>query len=82
MTFVGAAIVGLPVARKTPQYETSEVTRLVTDGTKNACSFLYAAAARVAREMGFFKIQTFILQEERGISLRAAGWKFDGETES
>ena len=53
---------------------------LVTDGTKNACSFLYAAAARICKEMGFWKIQTYILEEEPGTSLKAAGWKFEALT--
>ena len=74
----GAAVVGRPQARMTDQYRTVEVLRLVTDGTKNACSFLYGASARVAREMGFDTIQTFILESEPGTSLRATGWKFDG----
>jgi L-amino acid N-acyltransferase YncA len=77
---VGAAIVGRPVARRTPPYEVAEVIRLVTDGTKNAPSALYAAAARAAQAMGFWKIQTFILEDEPGTSLRAAGWEFDGWT--
>ena len=79
---VGAAIVGRPVARKTDQYRIAEVTRLVTNGHKNACSFLYSACARIAREMGFVRIQTFILREESGTSLHAAGWQFDGVTDS
>lgn len=79
---VGAAIVGRPVARKTDQYLVAEVTRLVTTGEKNVCSFLYSACARIAREMGFDRIQTFILEEEPGTSLAAAGWKFDGMTDS
>jgi hypothetical protein len=70
----GAAIVGRPVARKIPQYEVCEVVRLVTDGTKNACSMLYSAAARAAREMGYRKIQTYILESEPGTSLKASGW--------
>lgn len=74
---VGAAICGRPVARKSPQYEWVEVSRLVTDGTKNACSCLYSACARIAREMGFERIQTFILEEESGISLKASGWEHD-----
>lgn len=73
----GAAIVGRPVGRKNPQYEWAEVTRLVTDGTKNACSILYAAVARICKEMGFLRVQTFILDTESGISLKAAGWKFE-----
>ena len=79
---VGAAIVGRPVARKTDQYLVAEVTRLVTTGEKNACSFLYSACARIAREMGFERIQTFILEDEPGTSLIAAGWKFEGFTDS
>lgn len=75
---IGAAIIGRPVGRKNPQYDWCEVTRLVTDGSKNACSFLYGAAARIAKEMGFARIQTFILEEEGGASLRGAGWVFDG----
>lgn len=77
---VGAVIVGRPVAHKTDQYAVAEVTRLVTDGTKNAPSALYGAAARAAKAMGFERIQTFILESEPGTSLKAAGWKFDGWT--
>jgi hypothetical protein len=75
---VGAAIIGRPVARMTDQYHVAEVTRLVSDGTRNACSILYAAAARAADAMGFDHIQTFILESEPGTSLRAAGWHRDG----
>lgn len=71
---VGAAIVGRPVARKCDQRNTIEVTRLVTDGTKNTCSILYAAAARAGQELGYRKIQTYILSTESGVSLKAAGW--------
>ena len=45
----GVAIVGRPVSRYLDDGKTLEVNRLCTDGTKNACSFLYAAAARAAR---------------------------------
>lgn len=79
----GAAIVGRPVAQRTEQYTVAEVTRLVSPGTqetKNACSFLYGACARIAREMGFAKVQTFILKSEPGTSLLAAGWKLAGES--
>jgi hypothetical protein len=77
---VGAAIVGRPVARLTDYRSVLEVTRLVTNGHKNACSILYAAAARIAREMGYEKIQTFILDSETGKSLVAAGWQLEGFT--
>ena len=42
----GVAIVGRPVSRYLDNGLTLEVNRLCTDGTKNACSFLYGAAAR------------------------------------
>lgn len=74
----GAAVVGRPVARETDQYRVAEVTRLVTDGTFNACSALAGAAARAAKAMGFVRIQTFILDSETGASLKAAGWEHDG----
>ena len=72
---VGAAIIGRPVARNTDQYVVAEVTRLVTDGSKNACSALYGASARAAKAMGFDRIQTFILEGESGTSLKASGWE-------
>lgn len=72
----GIAVVGRPVARKVDQYDVAEVTRLVTDGAKNACSFLYSACARICKEMGFYKIQTYILESEPGTSLIASGWQF------
>jgi hypothetical protein len=75
---VGGCSVGRPTARLTNQRTTLEVTRLVTNGTKNACSALYAAAARIGKELGYMKIQTFILDTELGTSLKAAGWRFDG----
>ncbi len=77
---VGGASIGRPVARMTCQKTVVEITRLVTDGTKNACSILYAAAARVAKDLGYERIQTFILASEPGTSLRASGWIDDGES--
>ena len=71
----GAAICGRPSARNIDFRKTLEVTRLVTDGTKNACSILYAAAARIAREMGYEKIITYILITETGHSLKVSGWQ-------
>lgn len=78
--WVGAVVVGRPVARGCDPNKIAEVTRLVTDGTMNACSFLYASAARAAKAIGFDKIQTYILDSELGTSLKASGWEFDGMT--
>jgi len=76
----GAAVVGRPVARLAGHpSKVLEVTRLVTDGTRNCCSMLYAAAARTGKEMGFERIQTYILaDEETGVSLKASGWVCEG----
>ena len=79
---VGAVIVGRPVSRKYDHAAVAEVTRLVTDGTKNACSILYAAAARAAQAMGFEAIQTYLLAGEPGTSVKAAGWTLAGLTET
>lgn len=76
---VGVAIVGRPVARMRDDGRTAEVTRLCTDGTKDACSFLYGAAARAAFALGFKRIGTYILAAEPGTSLTAAGWRLIGE---
>jgi hypothetical protein len=75
----GAAIVGRPVARLagSPR-DVLEVVRLVTDGTPNACSILYAAAARAGLAMGYRSIQTYILDDEPGVTLTAAAWTLDG----
>ena len=75
----GVAIVGRPTGRYLDDGKTLEVTRLCTDGTRNSCSFLYAAAARRAKREGYAKIITFILQSEPGTSLRAAGWKLEAK---
>lgn len=71
---VGVATVGRPVSRRLDNGETLEVTRLCTDGTHNVCSILYGRCARIAKEMGYEKIITYILEEENGASLRASGW--------
>lgn len=71
---VGVATVGRPVARALDDGLTCEVTRLCTDGARNACSMLYAAARRAAEAKGFRRGLTYILASESGASLRAAGW--------
>lgn len=77
---VGVVQVGRPVSRYLDNGENIEVVRLCTDGTKNVCSFLYAKAARIAKEMGYKKIITYILENESGASLKAAGWKQEAVT--
>ncbi len=79
-TICGVVIVGRPVARRLDDGFTLEVTRCCTNGAKNACSFLYSAAWRVARNMGYRRLITYILKSETGTSLAAAGWKALYET--
>ena len=84
---VGVAIVSRPISRYLDDGWTLEVTRLCTDGTRNACSMLYAAAWRMlyaatwraARAMGYHKLITYILESEDGASVKAAGWKCVGQ---
>jgi hypothetical protein len=76
---VGVAIVARPVARMRDDGVTAEVARLCTDGSRNACSFLYGASARAAFALGFKRIGTYILASEPGVSLTAAGWRQLGE---
>ena len=74
---IGVAICGRPVARGADTGFNLEVTRLVTIGTPNACSKLYGACARIAKEMGYSRIQTYILSSEIGTSLKASGWTME-----
>jgi hypothetical protein len=76
---VGVVIVGRPVSRRRDDGVTLEVTRLCTDGTRNACSFLYGAAARAGFALGYRRIGTYILKSEPGTTVLAAGWRLIGE---
>lgn len=76
---VGVAIVGRPVSRHRDDGMTLEVTRLCTDGTRNACSYLYGAAARATFALGYRRIGTYILASEDGASVKAAGWRLIGQ---
>ena len=75
---VGVAIVGRPVSRYLDNGSTLEVTRLCSNGERNVCSFLYGAAARAAKALGYRKIVTYTLDTEPGTSLKAAGWTCAG----
>lgn len=74
LSVCAVAIVGRPVARHLDDGWTAEVVRLASDGTRNACSILYAACWRAAKALGYRKLVTYTLAEEGGASLRAAGW--------
>ncbi len=74
-TLVGVAVVGRPVARHLDDGLTLEALRVATDGHKNACSLLYAAAWQAARALGYRRLVTYTQAGESGASLRAAGWR-------
>lgn len=72
---VGIIMIGRPVSRVLDDTYTLEVTRCCTDGTKNAASMLYGAAARACKALGYKRLITYTLKSEPGTSLVAAGWK-------
>jgi hypothetical protein len=76
---VGVVTVGRPVARMLDDGWTLELTRCCTNGTKNAASKLYGAARRATFALGYKRLITYTLEEEKGTSLIAAGWKLLGE---
>lgn len=75
----GVAVVGRPVSRILQQGDPglAEITRLCTDGTPNACSFLLGAAWRLAKGLGYTKLQTYTLASESGSSLKAANFQVE-----
>ena len=77
---VGVSIIGRPVARKSNDGFTAEITRLCTLGHKNACSMLYGASQRASRNLGYKRLITFTLNEEFGSSLKASNFKLVGTT--
>lgn len=74
----GVAVCGRPVSRCLDDGFTLEIYRNCTDGTRNACSKLYGACARVAKAMGYHSVITYTLVSEFGTSLRASGFTCEG----
>lgn len=72
---VGVATVGNPGPRAYCDGRTLEVTRVATDGTRNASSMLYGAAWRAATALGYRRLITYTEEGESGASLRAAGYR-------
>ncbi|WP_373299124.1 XF1762 family protein [Novosphingobium colocasiae] len=90
---IGVAIVGRPVSRYQDDGRTLEITRLcvipdlpkVVDRSGRehahpACSFLYGAAKRATFALGYSRFITYILDDEAGKSVLAAGLEFVGRT--
>lgn len=72
---VAVGMAGRPVARHLDDGVTLEVTRVSSDGTRNATSMLYAALTRAAFALGYTRVITYTQAGESGSSLRAAGWR-------
>ncbi len=88
---VAVAMVGRPTARMSdaagklapqPNLEVLRVAAVERDasesGHKGACSMLYAACSRAAKEMGADNLFTYIHKDETGTTLKAAGWRSGG----
>lgn len=69
------AIAERPKARGNADGDTIEITRVASDGTRNACSMLYGACARAAFALGFRRVITYTQADEPGSSLRAAAFR-------
>jgi hypothetical protein len=77
---VGVITIGRPIARMLDNGWTLEVTRCCSDGSeKGAASMLYGAARRATFALGYKRLITYTLKEEKGTSLIAANWKCLGE---
>ena len=75
----GVAICSRPVSRHIDDGNTLEISRVCVQDFVNVCSMLYGACARIAKYMGYSKIQTYILVSEPGISLKASGWLMEAD---
>jgi len=77
-TLIGVACCGRPVSRVLDDGLTLEINRLCClNSEKNACSMLYGRSCLVAKDMGYRKVITYILESETGSSLRAAGFTLE-----
>lgn len=70
----GVALTGRPVSRVLDNGMDLEITRVATDGTRNASSMLYGAAARSVKAGDYRRVITYNQDGESGESLRAAGF--------
>lgn len=78
-TLIGCAVCGRPVSRRLDDGLTCEINRVcVKEGYYNGCSMLYGACCRIAKEMGYTKIITYILESENGASLKASNFTCEG----
>lgn len=74
----GIAVCGRPVSRHLDNGYNLEILRVCTDGTPNACSMLYGACCRIAKQMGYTDVYTYTLASENGASLKASNFECEG----
>lgn len=70
---VGVVIVGRTTGPNQDEEVVAEITRLATNGKRNACSFLIRRARRAIQAMGYQRLITYNRRGESGASLRGAG---------
>jgi hypothetical protein len=70
---VGVAIIGRPKGKGLQDGWTLEVTRLCTEGYRNACSFLYGASWRLVRAHGYLRLVTYVKDERNGCQRSCCG---------
>ena len=80
-SYIGVAIASIPKARFLNDGLTLEINRVCCDPIyENACSKLYGAAIAAGKAMGYRRFVTYTLLEESGSSVRAVGFRYDGNT--
>lgn len=78
---VAVGIAGRP-CRMLQDGRTAEILRVasIAPTQVNACSLLYAALRRAGIALGYQRFVTYTLIDELGVSLRAAGFEYDGRS--
>lgn len=78
---VGVVIASTPKARHQMDGRTLEINRVCADPRyADVCSKLYAMAIRAGQALGYQRFLTYTLPDESGSSLRAVGFRLQGET--
>lgn len=81
-SLVGVLVAGRAVAPATDPDRVLEITRLaLLEGTpRNTASRLLGAACRAAKALGYLRVQTWLLEGEKGTAYLAAGFLPVGRT--
>lgn len=77
---LGVGVASRPKARLNCDGFTIEITRVATNGARNACSRIYGSLCRAAAAVGYRRAITFTRLDEPGSSLRASGFVDTGIT--